>query len=91
MPMMLRLLATTAVALIAGAATAQTEIRFTHAMTAGGNADAINAIVAAFEAAHPDIKDCLINAFGCAESAVCGSSRRSQLALSSGFPAWELF
>ncbi len=55
MSMMFRLLTTTAVALVAGAAAAQTEIRFTHAMTSGGNADAINAIVAAFEAAHPDI------------------------------------
>jgi raffinose/stachyose/melibiose transport system substrate-binding protein len=55
MTMTFRLCATTALALIAGAAVAQTEIRFTHAMTAGGNAAAINAIVAAFEEAHPDI------------------------------------
>lgn len=55
MTMTFRLLATTGIALIAGAAVAQTEIRFTHAMTAGGNADAMNAIIAAFEAAHPDI------------------------------------
>lgn len=55
MTMTFRLCATTALALIAGAAVAQTEIRFTHAMTAGGNAAAINAIVAAFEEAHPEI------------------------------------
>lgn len=55
MTMTFRLCATTALALIAGAAVAQTEIRFTHAMTAGSNAAAINAIVAAFEEAHPEI------------------------------------
>jgi raffinose/stachyose/melibiose transport system substrate-binding protein len=55
MTMTSRFFATTALALIAGAAAAQTEIRFTHAMTAGGGADAMNAIIAAFEEAHPDI------------------------------------
>jgi raffinose/stachyose/melibiose transport system substrate-binding protein len=55
MTMTFRLCSTTALALFAGAAVAQTEIRFTHAMTAGGNAAAINAIVAAFEEAHPEI------------------------------------
>jgi raffinose/stachyose/melibiose transport system substrate-binding protein len=55
MTMTFRLLASTGIALIAGAAAAQTEIRFTHAMTAGGAADAMNAIIAAFEEAHPEI------------------------------------
>ncbi|EAR51051.1 sugar ABC transporter substrate-binding protein [Oceanicola granulosus HTCC2516] len=50
-----RLLGATALTLIAAAASAQTEIRFTHSMTSGGNAAAMDAIVAAFEEANPDI------------------------------------
>lgn len=50
-----RLLGATALALVAAAAAAQTELRFTHSMTAGSNADAMDAIVAAFEEAHPEI------------------------------------
>jgi raffinose/stachyose/melibiose transport system substrate-binding protein len=49
------LLASTGLALIASAAVAQTEVRFTHAMTAGSNAAAMNEIIAAFEEANPDI------------------------------------
>ncbi len=54
MSMTFRLLATTGLVLIAGAAVAQTEIRFTHAMS-GGNAEALNTIIAAFEAANPGV------------------------------------
>ncbi|MCC5973462.1 MAG: extracellular solute-binding protein [Rubellimicrobium sp.] len=49
------LLASTGLGLIAAAAAAQTEVRFTHAMTGGSNAAAMNEIIAAFEEANPDI------------------------------------
>jgi raffinose/stachyose/melibiose transport system substrate-binding protein len=51
-----RLLAGTALAMLAGtAALAQTEIRITHAMSAGAGMEAFNTIVANFEAANPGI------------------------------------
>lgn len=49
------LLASTGLALLATSALAQTELRFTHAMTGGSNAAAMNQIIAAFEEANPDI------------------------------------
>jgi raffinose/stachyose/melibiose transport system substrate-binding protein len=49
------LLVSTGLGLIAAAAPAQTELRFTHAMTGGSNAAAMNDIIAAFEEANPDV------------------------------------
>lgn len=51
-----RLLAGTALAMLAGtAALAQTEIRITHAMSSGAGMEAFDTIVANFEAANPGI------------------------------------
>ena len=50
------LLALGAALMLTTTAQAQTELRFTHAMAGGANKDAIDAIVANFEAANPDIK-----------------------------------
>lgn len=44
------------VALLASAAAAQTELRITHATTGGTEKEVLDKIVAAFEAANPDIK-----------------------------------
>ncbi len=51
-------LAATAVALMISttAAMAQTEVRFTHSITGGSSREALDAIIADFEAANPDIK-----------------------------------
>jgi raffinose/stachyose/melibiose transport system substrate-binding protein len=52
----LRLLAGCGLAILAGtAASAQTEIRLTHAMTGGSNRAALDTIIANFEAANPGI------------------------------------
>lgn len=45
-----------AIALLAGTAVAQTEIRITHATTGGAEKDVLDQIVADFEAANPDIR-----------------------------------
>ena len=51
-------LAATAVALLMSTtvAMAQTEVRFTHSITGGSSREALDAIIAGFEAANPDIK-----------------------------------
>ena len=47
----------TAVALVmSSAAAAQTEVRFTHSITGGSSREALDTIIAGFEAANPDIK-----------------------------------
>src|SRR6218665_3012735 len=38
------------------AAMAQTEVRFTHSITGGSSREALDAIIAGFETANPDIK-----------------------------------
>lgn len=52
----LALTAATAVLLLTTAAMAQTEVRFTHSITGGSSRAALDAIIADFEAANPDIK-----------------------------------
>src|SRR6218665_2099782 len=54
-PIPFTLAALTAI-LMSGAALAQTELCITHSMTGGGNKVALDAIMADFEAAYPDIK-----------------------------------
>lgn len=46
----------TAVLLLTTAAMAQTEVRFTHSITGGTSREALDSIIADFEAANPDIK-----------------------------------
>lgn len=46
----------TAVLLLTTAAMAATEVRFTHSITGGSSREALDAIIADFEAANPDIK-----------------------------------
>jgi len=46
----------TALLLLTTAAIAQTEVRFTHSITGGASREALDAIIADFEAANPDIK-----------------------------------
>ncbi len=46
----------TAVLLLTTAAMAQTEVRFTHSITGGSSREALDLIIADFEAANPDIK-----------------------------------
>ena len=43
-------------ALLAGTALGQTEVRFTHSITGGSSREALDSIIAGFEAANPDIK-----------------------------------
>jgi raffinose/stachyose/melibiose transport system substrate-binding protein len=46
----------TALLLLTTAAMAQTEVRFTHSITGGSSREALDAIIADFQAANPDIK-----------------------------------
>lgn len=52
----LALTTATALLLLTTAAMAQTEVRFTHSVTGGASREALDAIIADFEAANPDIK-----------------------------------
>ncbi|MBL8592765.1 MAG: extracellular solute-binding protein [Devosia sp.] len=52
----LALTTATALLLLTTAAMAQTEVRFTHSITGGSSREALDAIIADFEAANPDIK-----------------------------------
>jgi raffinose/stachyose/melibiose transport system substrate-binding protein len=50
------LAAIAALLMLTTSAWAQTEVRFTHSITGGSSREALDAIIAGFEAANPDIK-----------------------------------
>ncbi|CAN7673605.1 ABC transporter substrate-binding protein [Devosia sp. LjRoot16] len=52
----LALTTATALLLLSTAAMAQTEVRFTHSITGGASREALDSIIADFQAANPDIK-----------------------------------
>lgn len=52
----LALTTATALLLLTTAAMAQTEVRFTHSITGGASREALDSIIADFQAANPDIK-----------------------------------
>ncbi|WP_084645422.1 ABC transporter substrate-binding protein [Devosia insulae] len=52
----LALTTATALLLLTTAAMAQTEVRFTHSITGGSSREALDSIIADFQAANPDIK-----------------------------------
>ena len=52
----LALTTATALLLLSTAAMAETEVRFTHSITGGASREALDSIIADFQAANPDIK-----------------------------------